>query len=301
MKVAEERKRPFRAPFLAHEQERRHRRQQRDGKRGRHRGLVDLGGQAVAERTVADLIVVLQEIDERGRGQGAGRFAAPAAVAMRGRFALIRKARCQDPRQTRAGVGRIILVIARALAGQEHVPGVVIVVVPLRAILSARRVDAGIEQAHAVVVVFQHQMDRAAARGRQIAGRRAQFTQQHGLAGLGDCVNRIEPQAVEPVLLEPVQRIFNREGADLRDTIVDRLAPRRLRRHVEPGRIAGQIVTFRPEMIVDDVEKHHQPAQMRFVDQRLQVFGPAIGAVRRIQQHAVVTPVAPAGEIGDRH
>ena len=54
-------------------------------------------------------------------------------------------------------------------------------------------------------------------------------------------------------------------------------------------------------MIVDDVEKHHQPAKMRFIDQRLEIVGPSIGAVRRIPQDAVIAPVAPAGEIRQRH
>ena len=54
-------------------------------------------------------------------------------------------------------------------------------------------------------------------------------------------------------------------------------------------------------MIVDDVEKHHQPAQMGFIDQRLEIVGPSIGAVRRVPQYAVIAPVAPAGEIRQRH
>ena len=54
-------------------------------------------------------------------------------------------------------------------------------------------------------------------------------------------------------------------------------------------------------MIIDHVEKHHQPAQMRLVDQRLEILGPAIGAVGRVPQHAVVAPVAGSGEIRQRH
>src|SRR5260370_39894451 len=40
---------------------------------------------------------------------------------------------------------------------------------------------------------------------------------------------------------------------------------------------------------------------MRGLDQRLEIFGPPIGAVRRKGQHAVVAPVALAGEVGKRH
>ena len=69
----------------------------------------------------------------------------------------------------------------------------------------------------------------------------------------------------------------------------------------ELRRIAAEIIPFRPEVVVDDVEKHHQAALVRGVDQRLEIFRPAIGAVRREEQHAVVAPVPAAGKIGDRH
>ena len=69
LEIAEERKRRFRAPFLAHEQHRDHRRQQGDRQRGFDRLRLALAFEPVAERAVADLVVVLQEIDEGGRGQ----------------------------------------------------------------------------------------------------------------------------------------------------------------------------------------------------------------------------------------
>ena len=67
-----------------------------------------------------------------------------------------------------------------------------------------------------------------------------------------------------------------------RHAIVDRAAPGRLRLGEELRRVAAEVISLRPEVIVDDVEKHHQPAQMRGVDQRLQIVGAAIGAVGRI-------------------
>ena len=54
-------------------------------------------------------------------------------------------------------------------------------------------------------------------------------------------------------------------------------------------------------MVVDHVEKHHQPAQMRLVDQGLEIFGASVGAVRCVPQHAVIAPVALACEIRKRH
>ena len=40
---------------------------------------------------------------------------------------------------------------------------------------------------------------------------------------------------------------------------------------------------------------------MRGVDQRLQLLRPAVRRVGRVRQHAVVAPVALAGEVGERH
>ena len=121
-------------------------------------------------------------------------------------------------------------------------------------------------------------------------------------AGLAaDMIDGIEAQPVEAILGQPIQRVLDREGAHLRHAIVDRAAPRRMGIGEKVRRVAAEIIPLRAEVIVDHVEEHHQPAQMRFVDQRLQIFGPAIGAVGRVPQHAVIAPAAAAGEIRQRH
>ena len=101
---------------------------------------------------------------------------------------------------------------------------------------------------------------------------------------------------VEAVFVEPVKRVLDREGAHLRHAVVDRAAPGRLRFGEKGRRIAAEIISFRAEVVIDDVEKHHQPAQMRLVDQKLQVVRPAIGAVGCVPQHAVIAPVAQAAK-----
>ena len=97
----------------------------------------------------------------------------------------------------------------------------------------------------------------------------AEVVQHRDFAGLEDGIHRIQPQPVEAIFAQPVQRILDGEGANLRHPVIDRAAPGRLRLREEFGRIAAEIISFRAEMIIDDVEKHHQPAQMRFVDQAL--------------------------------
>ena len=66
-------------------------------------------------------------------------------------------------------------------------------------------------------------------------------------------------------------------------------------------RVEAEIVSVRAEVIVDDIEEHHEPALVRGIDQRLQLIGRAVGTVGRKGQRAVVAPVARAGKIVDRH
>ena len=62
-----------------------------------------------------------------------------------------------------------------------------------------------------------------------------------------------------------------------------------------------KIIPVRPEVIVDDIEDHHQSALMRGIDQGFQILRPPIAGVRRKEQHAVVTPVPAARKVRDRH
>src|SRR6266498_1370347 len=114
-------------------------------------------------------------------------------------------------------------------------------------------------------------------------------------------MHRVEAKAVETIVLEPMQRVADGEGADLWNAIVDGMSPRRVSAGEECRRIAVEVVTLRAEMVVDDVEENHEPARMRFVDQRPQIVGPTIGAVGRIEQDAVITPISAACKIGNRH
>src|SRR5262245_6596710 len=301
MEIAEERKRLRRSPLFAHEQERRHGCEQRDGERGGQSGPVRLHRETVTQRAIADLVVVLQKIDERERRQRTRWFSAAAPSSVTGDLILIGEAGGQYARDVSARIVGVILIVSRVLSGQQDMPGVMVVVIPLRAVFSLRRIGARIEQARLVVVVLQDEMDRSPGGGGEMPDHAAEIMQDGRPAGLHQGMNRIEPQAVETIAPKPMQRIPDREGADLRNTIIDGMAPRRMGGSEERRRITMQEVSFRAEMIVDDVEKHHQAARMRCVDQCAQVIGPAIGAVRRIEQDSVVSPVAPASEVGNRH
>ena len=141
--------------------------------------------------------------------------------------------------------------------------------------------------------------------GRRRAHPLGQLLQQMLRAVVEDGMHRVQPQAVEVELLDPVEGVVDDEFAHraaVRPVEVDRRAPWRL---VAIGeglrRNRVDIGAFRSEMVVDDVEQHHQPAGVGGFDQRLQVLGPAVGGIRGVGQHAVVAPVPAAGKITDRH
>jgi hypothetical protein len=114
-------------------------------------------------------------------------------------------------------------------------------------------------------------------------------------------MNRVEPEPIEAKVAQPIERVLDSEPPHFAVLIIDRIAPRRVGLGEKLRRVSSEIISLRSEVVVDDVEKHHEAALMRGVDQRLEIVGPAIGAVRGVKQDAVVAPVPASKEIGDRH
>src|SRR6185503_11045617 len=76
VEVAEEEERLLAAPLLAHEQKRRRGCEELDCGEGLELPFVGEGRQALAEGAVADLVVVLEEVDEARGGEVPARLAA---------------------------------------------------------------------------------------------------------------------------------------------------------------------------------------------------------------------------------
>src|SRR5207253_4173215 len=65
--------------------------------------------------------------------------------------------------------------------------------------------------------------------------------------------------------------------------------------------IACEIIPVRPEVVVDDVEKNHQPMHVRRINESLELIGRAIRMIGSKRQHTVVPPVSSAWKIAHRH
>jgi hypothetical protein len=135
----------------------------------------------------------------------------------RRRVALIGEAFRQHARETADRLVFVRVVIAFRFAGQQHVQGVVRVVVPLR-------VEMRFQQARAVVLVFQHQMHVPAVLhfGADMIG---QFAQPRVVV---DSVHRVETQPVETIFVDPVDGVIREEVAHFAALEIDRRAPRRV-------------------------------------------------------------------------
>src|SRR5262249_41400190 len=126
----------------------------------------------------------------------------------------------------------------------------------------------------------------------------ARLMHVEGLRGFQNAVTRCAPKADESIPFKPMQGVPDRKGADCRHAIINGMSPRRVSAGEECRRVTMEVVTFRANMVVDDVEENHEPARMRFVHQRAQIVGPPIGAVRPKKKDAVITPIPPSREAG---
>ena len=167
------------------------------------------------------------------------------------------------------------------------------------AVIVPLRIEIARQMARGIVVVLEHQMDRAA---RLDASRTsAAISSSQSVSVMACTASNRRPSKRNSS--EPIKRVFGKEPADLRAAEVDRRPPRRLHvvaKHLRAHR-SRQIIPVRSEMIVDDVQEHHQAVPVRGVDQKLEFVGRAVAAFGRKRQHAVIAPVARAREFGDRH
>src|SRR5438552_3003329 len=115
--VGEEKERSTRRPILAHEQERRGGRTQQQGRGRSIGGQIDLMMEPIAQCPVADLIVVLQTVDESTR-RNPLRIGAPRLVPVDGMLTGVEPTFPNSLGQVGESA-RIIAIIAFAITRQE--------------------------------------------------------------------------------------------------------------------------------------------------------------------------------------
>ena len=223
-------------------------------------------------------------------------------VAVRHQFALEGKALRQCPAEA-VGAADVVGVVAFRFPAGGNVQHVMHVVVPLSVVQRAVAACPALQPSRLVVLVLKYQM--RTARQRRAAHPLRQLLQDVHRAVIHDGVHRVEAQAVQVKLLEPVEGVMNEEFAHAAVVVaieIDRRAPGCVMARIEELRcVQRQVIAFRAKVVVDHIQDHHQAARVRGVDQCLEVLRAAVGRVWGIGQYAVIAPVAAAGKIRDRH
>src|SRR6185437_5054406 len=186
------------AVFLAHEDERDVRREEQQRRREPPRIVTHERVEPVAGGAITNLIVILNEDDEVIGGNVPRRRAVlPAAMrrvgAVEGESAFERL----DQRLDRTvAVLREALIVSRALAGEQHVHGVVKVVAPLRVHRVASALH-GSQQPRIVQVALGDHLHPASELRRTVVYALRELGQDVLRAEVEDAVDRIEAQRVD--------------------------------------------------------------------------------------------------------
>ena len=119
-----------------------------------------------------------------------------------------------------------------------------------------------------------------------------------------DGMDGVKPQCVNVEFADPAQGISNEVAPHftaVRPVEVDRLAPggRVLARKVRAK--VGQVVSFRPQMVVNHIEHNRQTAVVALVNKSFQSGRPAIAVLHRKRIYAIVSPISSAGKRRHRH
>src|SRR5581483_2704476 len=177
------------------------------------------------------------------------------------------------------------------------------VIIPLRMHAVAMPV-AGEDEAGVVEISFGDEKYLAAS----ITGEHVNFTTQQFEKGLGvainNAVNGIQAERVDVKSVDPLQGVLHEEVHNLvtlRSVEVEGLTPWSpvLIGEIRPE--IGQVVPFRTQVVVDDVEHDGHPALVASVDYALQCVRASVTRLHGKWKHSVVTPITLTGELRHGH
>src|SRR5438067_3599328 len=119
---------------------------------------------------------------------------------------------------------------------------------------------------------------------------------------IDDRMDRVDAQSIDMKFVDPLQRIVNEKPANvvtMRSVEVDRHSPRRLVAIGEIRREFREVIPFRTEVVVDDVEKKRETVLVTGIDEPLQSDRTAIRDLCRADVRAVVSPISIARELAN--
>src|ERR1700683_81673 len=140
------------------------------------------------------------------------------------------------------------------------------IVIPLRVVALNLAVLRSLQVTRLVVIVFKDEVD-VTIRLDRTSHYIGDFSEDVGRGVVNNGMNRVQSDSVEMIFGQPMHRVMNEEVADsaaLGSIEIDCVAPWSL---VPAGkklrRIRVQIISFRAEVVVDNIQQDHQPAIVR--------------------------------------
>src|SRR5258708_10472920 len=165
-------------------------------------------------------------------------------------------------------------------AGEQCVHGMMEIVAPLRwhaqSAFAPRTQYARIVQ----IALRDHRNDSSGSVGESINFLR-QFGQKRKCASIKDSVNGVEAQHIDMKSLQPVERVFDEKAAYVvafGSVKVQRRSPKRLVMLGKIRTIFAQIIAFRSDVVVDDVQCYGEAPRIRGIPQKLQIVRRSVTA-----------------------
>src|SRR5882762_2357984 len=288
------------AVLLPHEQQRHERRKQIRAGSELQTFKIDQGTEAFSKSAVPDLIVILRANDIIGaleRGRPISVASPPVARVLTSVIPpLLQRLR----QMLNAGE---ILVVSRIFTGQQRMYGVMKIIAPLRwhaqSAFATRTQYARIVQ----IALRDQRNDSSGSVGESVNFLR-QFGQKRKCASIKDSVNGVEPQHINMKSFQPVESVFDEKAAYViafGSVKVQRRSPRRLVMLGKIRTIFAQIIAFRSEVVVDDVQCHGEAPRMCGIHQQLQIVRSSVTILNGKGIHAVIAPISRARKLRDRH
>ena len=196
----------------------------------------------------------------------------------------------------------IVRIVGLLASSHRDDCGVVKIIVPER----IETITTGFhwpDQVRVLRFVFCHEINAAPSRClARTSGDRVQNVLGRGIENL---LRRIETQPVAMKLIDPVSRVRDKQLADRTAELVvkiQRIAP------FIPVALAEvmwselrQVVSVRPEMVIDHIENDTQAEGMRAINETAKVVRLAVEPRWREKIYSVVTPTVTARKVGDGH
>src|SRR6266404_7288120 len=188
-------------------------------------------------------------------------------------------------------------------AGEQCMHGMMEIVAPLRwhaqSALATRT-----QYARIVQIALRDKRNYSSGSAGESVNFLRQFGEKRKRAGIKDSVNGVEPQHINMESFQPVESVFDEKAAYViafGSVKVQRRSPRRLVMLGKIRTIFAQIIAFRSEVVVDDVQRHGEAPRMRGIHQQLQIARSSVTILDGKGIHAVIAPIPRARKLRDRH